>query len=323
MSERTTVRSSEATSCASAAWPCATACSSTARRTGRRPCAPTTAIAVASGPKPRVRGRRRADRRRARRRAPRRGDGRHPAGQARAARGAAALPGRQACWRSPAPRRRRPASLRRRAGTGGEAALAALSLAPALIALRGGELAAYHGVEHKAIGAYEQGAGDAADAAKEHDRCGSHLVAPLLAANLAGTALLRSVVERPSQLAGAAVQLASIGAAVEVFAWSERHAGHRAGARAAPPGLRAPARARARASPTSASSRSGAPRWRRSCASKRRADSLRGGWRNPLRLPIHQACLVHRPCSLWPATPLTPASTCWRSSPGCQPGSSS
>ena len=30
-----------------------------------------------------------------------------------------------------------------------------LSLAPAVLALRGGELAAYHGVEHKAIAAYE------------------------------------------------------------------------------------------------------------------------------------------------------------------------
>jgi uncharacterized protein YqhQ len=115
-------------------------------------------------------------------------------------------------------------ALRRRAGGfGGEAVVAALSLAPSLVALRGGELAAYHGVEHKAIGAYEQGAADARDASKEHDRCGSHLVAPLLAANLAGTALLRGVVDRPSPLAGAAVQLASIGAAVEVFAWSERH----------------------------------------------------------------------------------------------------
>jgi uncharacterized protein YqhQ len=115
-------------------------------------------------------------------------------------------------------------ALRRRVGgMGGEAAVAALSLAPSLIALRGGELAAYHGVEHKAIGAYEQGAADARDATKEHDRCGSHLMAPLLAANLAGTALLRRAVERPSPLAGAAVQLASIGAAVEVFAWSERH----------------------------------------------------------------------------------------------------
>ena len=30
-----------------------------------------------------------------------------------------------------------------------------LSFAPAVFALRGGELAAYHGVEHKAIAAYE------------------------------------------------------------------------------------------------------------------------------------------------------------------------
>jgi uncharacterized protein YqhQ len=123
-------------------------------------------------------------------------------------------------------------ALRRRTrGIGGEAAVAALSLAPSLIALRGGDLAAYHGVEHKAIGAYEQDAADARDATKEHDRCGSHLMAPLLAANLAGMLLLRSVVERPSPLAGAAVQLASIGAAVEVFAWSERH-GETAAARA-------------------------------------------------------------------------------------------
>jgi uncharacterized protein YqhQ len=112
---------------------------------------------------------------------------------------------------------------RRTRGMGGETALAALSLAPSLVALRGGELAAYHGVEHKAIGAYEQDAADAREATKEHDRCGSHLMAPLLAANLAGTALLRRAVVRPSPLAGAAVQIASLGAAVEVSAWSERH----------------------------------------------------------------------------------------------------
>ena len=62
---------------------------------------------------------------------------------------------------------------------------------PALFALRGGELAAYHGVEHKAIGAYEDGDEDARDATKEHERCGSHLVAPMLVSNLAGTLLLR------------------------------------------------------------------------------------------------------------------------------------
>jgi uncharacterized protein YqhQ len=117
------------------------------------------------------------------------------------------------------------AALRRRLkGASGEAAIAALSIVPSLVALRGGDLAAYHGVEHKAIGAYEQDAEDARDATKEHDRCGSHLMAPMLAANLAGTVLLRRAMERPSPAANAAVQLASLGAAVEVFAWSERHA---------------------------------------------------------------------------------------------------
>jgi uncharacterized protein YqhQ len=120
------------------------------------------------------------------------------------------------------------ALLRRRVrGAGGEAALAAVSLLPSLLALRSGDLAAYHGVEHKAIGAYESGAGDARDATKEHDRCGSHLMAPLLASNLAGTVLLKRVVAAPGRIHEAAVSLASIGLAVEVFAWSERHADSR------------------------------------------------------------------------------------------------
>jgi hypothetical protein len=79
---------------------------------------------------------------------------------------------------------------RRVRGVTGDAASALLSVAPALFALRGGELAAYHGVEHKAIAAYEADDADAADASKEHERCGSHLVAPMLAANIAGTVLL-------------------------------------------------------------------------------------------------------------------------------------
>jgi uncharacterized protein YqhQ len=114
--------------------------------------------------------------------------------------------------------------LKRRVRGGlGEAGAAVVSLAPALFALRGGELAEYHGVEHKAIAAYEQDAADAGDAAKEHERCGSHLVAPMMASNLAGTMLLRRVVEKPSALAGGAVALASTAVAVEVFAWCERH----------------------------------------------------------------------------------------------------
>lgn len=115
--------------------------------------------------------------------------------------------------------------LRRRSpGVGGELASSLIALAPALFALRGGELAAYHGVEHKAIAAYERDDDDARDATKEHERCGSHLMAPMLAANLAGTLLLKRAVERPTPIAGGAVALASTAAAVEVFAWTERHA---------------------------------------------------------------------------------------------------
>jgi uncharacterized protein YqhQ len=107
-------------------------------------------------------------------------------------------------------------------GMRGEALAAVISLLPSLVALRGGDLAAYHGAEHKVIGAYE-GGDDAADAAKEHDRCGSHLIAPLLVANLVGVALLRRLAAKPSPLAGSLVSLASLGVAVEVFIWSERH----------------------------------------------------------------------------------------------------
>jgi uncharacterized protein YqhQ len=39
--------------------------------------------------------------------------------------------------------------------------------------------------------------------------------------------LLQKVVERPRPVHGAALSLASIGLAVEVFAWSERHDGSR------------------------------------------------------------------------------------------------
>ncbi|HWK28808.1 MAG TPA: DUF1385 domain-containing protein [Solirubrobacter sp.] len=115
--------------------------------------------------------------------------------------------------------------LRRRApGMGGELASALIAVAPALFALRGGELAAYHGVEHKAIAAYEADDADARDATKEHERCGSHLMAPMLAANLAGTLLLKRTLARPNPVAGGAMALASTAAAVEVFAWTERHA---------------------------------------------------------------------------------------------------
>jgi uncharacterized protein YqhQ len=103
-----------------------------------------------------------------------------------------------------------------------EAALALLSVAPAMLALRGGDLASYHGVEHKSIAAYEQDSEDAAGASKEHDRCGSNLVAPMLASATAGNAAVRRAGIR-GPAAEAIVGLGSVAFAVEVFAWSERH----------------------------------------------------------------------------------------------------
>jgi uncharacterized protein YqhQ len=102
-----------------------------------------------------------------------------------------------------------------------ELMVAVLGLAPAVFALHDSQLAAYHGVEHKAIAAYEQGT-DAAEAAKEHDRCGSNLVAPMLLSTVVGNAVVRSVGAR-GPLAGVAVTLAGVAASVELFAWSERH----------------------------------------------------------------------------------------------------
>ena len=102
-----------------------------------------------------------------------------------------------------------------------ELAVAGVSLMPALLALRGGDLASYHGVEHKAIAAYEQNE-DAAEAGKEHERCGSNLVAPLLASAAVGNVAIRRAGLR-GPLADGAVALGSVAVAVEVFAWSERH----------------------------------------------------------------------------------------------------
>jgi uncharacterized protein YqhQ len=104
-----------------------------------------------------------------------------------------------------------------------ETAVGIVSLAPALLALRGGELAAYHGVEHKSIAAYEQD-GEAAEATKEHDRCGSNLVAPLIGATAVGSAAARRAGLRGPAV-DAAVAIGSAAVAVEVFAWSERHQG--------------------------------------------------------------------------------------------------
>jgi uncharacterized protein YqhQ len=95
----------------------------------------------------------------------------------------------------------------------------ALSLAPALLALRGTELAAYHGAEHIAIGSYEHGE----PRTREHERCGSHLVAPLVVTSVAGNLLASAAPPRLRPLARLAAALGAVAASVELFSWTVRH----------------------------------------------------------------------------------------------------
>jgi uncharacterized protein YqhQ len=97
-----------------------------------------------------------------------------------------------------------------------------ISLAPALIALRGGELAAYHGAEHISIGTYEHGEG----ATKEHERCGSHLVGPLILASAAGASLAARAPDRLRRPASLVASLGAFAASTEVFGWMTRHPEH-------------------------------------------------------------------------------------------------
>jgi uncharacterized protein YqhQ len=119
------------------------------------------------------------------------------------------------------------ALLRRRvrASTLREGLVQAIGTLPAIVALTDRDLAAYHGVEHKAIAAYEQGVEDVASVPKEHDRCGSNLVVPMMLLSAGGTVLLERLVERPSALSRAVVGLGGASIAVEMFAWSDRHHG--------------------------------------------------------------------------------------------------
>jgi uncharacterized protein YqhQ len=104
-------------------------------------------------------------------------------------------------------------SLMRRRGpatAGREGLIQAIGVIPAAVALSDRDLAAYHGAEHKAIAAYEQGVDDVASVPKEHDRCGSNLIVPMMLLSAATRAMVG--------LAGASL-------AVEAFAWSDRHHG--------------------------------------------------------------------------------------------------
>jgi uncharacterized protein YqhQ len=98
----------------------------------------------------------------------------------------------------------------------------ALSLLPATLALRGSSLAAYHGAEHISIGTYEHGE----PRGKEHERCGSHLIGPLLVMSAIGGALAGRAPEPVRGVARVAAAVGALAAATELFSWMVRHPDH-------------------------------------------------------------------------------------------------
>jgi len=121
----------------------------------------------------------------------------------------------------------------RRLGPATQELLATLfAFAPAVAALRNSELAGYHGAEHVSIGSYEHGE----PRAKEHERCGSHLVGPVLLTSAVGNALAAKV---PLHMRGAARFAAAFGSlalSTELFAWMVRHPEHPVARALAKPG---------------------------------------------------------------------------------------
>jgi uncharacterized protein YqhQ len=97
------------------------------------------------------------------------------------------------------------------------------AIAPAVFSLRSGSLAAYHGAEHIAIGTYEQDA----PATKEHERCGGHLVGPLIATTTIANLLASRAPEDVKPAARLAASLGAVAASTEIFGWMQRNRNRR------------------------------------------------------------------------------------------------
>jgi uncharacterized protein YqhQ len=110
-----------------------------------------------------------------------------------------------------------------RSNGGRELVAGAVTILPAALALRGHGLAEYHGAEHVSIGTYEN---DGERAPKEHPRCGSQLIAPMLATSLAANVAVARVPSAARGVARLVGTTAAIGASVEVFAWMARNPAH-------------------------------------------------------------------------------------------------
>lgn len=98
---------------------------------------------------------------------------------------------------------------------------ATVGLVPSLVSLTGSDLAAYHAAEHKTIGGYEQGI-DPAGVPKEHQRCGSNLVVPMIVFSVAGQLIVDRLIERPGRIARTVSGIVGLSLSVEVFVEAER-----------------------------------------------------------------------------------------------------
>jgi uncharacterized protein YqhQ len=94
-----------------------------------------------------------------------------------------------------------------------------LSVAPAVLSLREGALAAYHGAEHIAIGTYEHDE----PRAREHERCGTHLVGPLLLTAALGNVAASRAPTRYRSAARIGATVGAVAASTEIFGWMQRH----------------------------------------------------------------------------------------------------
>ena len=88
-----------------------------------------------------------------------------------------------------------------------------------MLSLREGALAAYHGAEHIAIGSYEHDE----PRAREHERCGTHLVGPLLVTTALGNVVASRAPLRYRSAARVGATVGAVAASTEIFGWMQRH----------------------------------------------------------------------------------------------------
>jgi uncharacterized protein YqhQ len=107
-----------------------------------------------------------------------------------------------------------------RAGSlGNELSTVALAILPAAVSLRGSELSAYHGAEHTTIGSYEHDE----PRTRIHERCGSNLIAPMLAGSVLASVLAERFPRRARRLAWVGGQVAAVAVSSELLGWALDH----------------------------------------------------------------------------------------------------